>query len=62
MELGIFALVWFDGISTIACYLMPKPFYTYILNIRQIHLPRKQRRINRKGHRTEVNESRDSYQ
>ena len=29
---------------------------------RQIHLPSKQRRINRKGHRHEVNESIDSYQ
>ena len=29
---------------------------------RQIHVPRKQRRINRKGHRNEVNESMDSYQ
>ena len=29
---------------------------------RQIHLPRKQRRINRKRHRHEVNESMDSYQ
>ena len=28
----------------------------------QIHVPRKQRRINRKGHRNEVNESMDSYQ
>ena len=28
----------------------------------QIHLPRKQRQINRKGHRNEVNESMDSYQ
>ena len=28
----------------------------------KIHVPRKQRRINRKGHRNEVNESMDSYQ
>ena len=28
----------------------------------QIHLPRKQRLINRKGHRHEVNEGMDSYQ
>ena len=27
------ALVWFYGISTIVGYLMPNPFYTYILNI-----------------------------
>ena len=26
-------LVWFYGISTSAGYLMPNPFYTYILNI-----------------------------
>ena len=25
-------LVWFYGISTIVGYLMPSPFYTYILN------------------------------
>ena len=25
--------VWLDGISTIIGYLMPNPFYTYILNI-----------------------------
>ena len=30
--------------------------------IRQIHLPRKQRLINRKGHRHEVNKGMDSYQ
>ena len=30
--------------------------------IRQIHLPRKQRQINRKGHRNQVKESMDSYQ
>ena len=28
-----FALVWFYGISTTVRYLMPNPFYTYILNI-----------------------------
>ena len=28
-----FGLVWFGDISTIAGYLMPKPLYTYILNI-----------------------------
>ena len=28
-----FDLVWFYGISTIVGYLMPNPFYTYILNI-----------------------------
>ena len=28
-----FGLVWFYGISTIEGYLMPNPFYTYILNI-----------------------------
>ena len=28
-----FGLVWFYGISTIVGYLMPKPLYTYILNI-----------------------------
>ena len=26
-------LVWFYGITTIECYLMPNPFYTYISNI-----------------------------
>ena len=26
-------LVWFYGISTIVGYLMPNPFYTYILNM-----------------------------
>ena len=25
-------LVVFDGISTLECYLMPNPVYTYILN------------------------------
>ena len=29
----IYSLVWFYGISTIVGYLMPNPFYTYILNI-----------------------------
>ena len=28
-----FGLVWFYGISTIVDYLLPNPFYTYILNI-----------------------------
>ena len=28
-----FGLVGFYGISTIVCYLMPNPLYTYILNI-----------------------------
>ena len=28
-----FGLVWFYGISTIVGYLMPNPFYTFILNI-----------------------------
>ena len=28
-----FGLVWFYSISTIVGYLMPNPFYTYILNI-----------------------------
>ena len=28
----VFDLVWFYGISTIVGYLMPNPFYTYILN------------------------------
>ena len=28
-----FGLVWFYDISTIVGYLMPNPFYTYILNI-----------------------------
>ena len=27
-----FGLVWFYGISTIVGYLMPNPFYTYILD------------------------------
>ena len=25
-------MVWFYGISTIVIYLMPNPFYTYLLN------------------------------
>ena len=29
----LFGLVWFYSISTIVGYLMPNPFYTYILNI-----------------------------
>ena len=28
-----FGLVSLHGVSTIAVYLMPNPFYTYILNI-----------------------------
>ena len=28
-----FGLVWFYGISTIVGYIMPNPFYTYILDI-----------------------------
>ena len=35
---------------------------TLLKLVGQIHLPRKQRRINRKGHRHEVNEDMDSYQ
>ena len=31
--LGCFNLICFFGISTILGYLMPNPFYTYILNI-----------------------------
>ena len=31
-----FGWVWFYGISTIVGYLMPNPFYTYILNINMI--------------------------
>ena len=27
-----FDLGWFYGISTIVCYLMPNPFYTWFLN------------------------------
>ena len=26
-------MVWLDGISTVVDYLIPIPFYTYILNI-----------------------------
>ena len=33
VNLVCFALLWFYGISTIVGYLMPNPFYTYILNI-----------------------------
>ena len=33
MILVWFGYVWFYGISTIVGYLMPNPFYTYILNI-----------------------------
>ena len=29
----LIGLVWFYGISTIAGYLMPNPFYTYISNM-----------------------------
>ena len=36
--------------------------YIYINCCRQIHLPRKQRLINRKGHQHVVNEGMDSYQ
>ena len=35
---------------------------THLKLVDKIHLPRKQRRINRKGHRHEVNEGMDSYQ
>ncbi len=29
-------LVWFYGISTIVGYLMPYPFYTYIMHIKDV--------------------------
>ena len=29
----LISLVWFNGISTAVGYLMPNPFYTYILDI-----------------------------
>ena len=28
-----FSLVWFYGISTLVCYIMPNPLYTWISNI-----------------------------
>ena len=28
-----FGLIWFYGTSTVVGYLMPNPFYTYILDI-----------------------------
>ena len=28
-----FIFIWFYGISTLACYLMPNSFYTYILDM-----------------------------
>ena len=31
-------MVWFYGISTIIGYLMPNPFYTYILNMISKHI------------------------
>ena len=31
--LNIYGLIWFYGISTILCNLMPDHVYTYILNI-----------------------------
>ena len=33
MKIKIIGLLWFYGISTIVCYLMPNPVFTYILNI-----------------------------
>ena len=33
----MFGLIWFYGISTTVGYLMPNPFYTYILNIWFLH-------------------------
>ena len=32
-QIKVFNLDWFYGISTIVGYLMPNPFYKYILNI-----------------------------
>ena len=44
------------------CYNQTGDISTLEGTSRQIHLPRKQRRINREGHRNEVSESMDSYQ
>ena len=44
------------------CYNQSGDIPTLDGTSRQIHLPRKQRRINRKGHQNKVSESMDSYQ
>ena len=48
------------------CYIQTSDISTLdrtsLKTSRQIHLPRKQRLIKRKGHRLEVNEGMDSYQ
>ena len=33
VEVYMFCLVWFYGISTVVGYLMPNPVFTYISNI-----------------------------
>ena len=33
-----FGLIWFYGISTLVCYVMQNPFYTYILDIYEGYL------------------------